>query len=147
MILDKQRRLGIPNGSIHYRVFGCLIVENEPFSIEMIKDLVASRKDLKLLGVVTEMEQLAKVVRSLKPDIIFLDLIIPLGNCGDFHFGMLPQESSIVVVSAIPLSHYKKRDLLTNPRELCKPVSFERFNRCLDDVIRERLGQQHDSRN
>lgn len=113
--------------------------------IEMVKDLVTSRNDLSILDIVTEMEQLARSVHETVPDIIFLDLVIPLGNCGDFHFGMLPQESSIVVVSAIPLSHYKNRHLLKNPRELFKPVSLERFNSCIDEVINERLTKEHGS--
>ena len=127
------------------RVYSCLIVENEPFVIDLVKDLATSRDDLFILSVVTEMEQLARSVHETVPDIIFLDLVIPLGNCGDFHFGMLPQESSIVVISAIPLSHYKNRHLLKNPRELFKPVSLERFNDCIDDVITERLSNEHGS--
>lgn len=109
----------------------------------MVKDLVTSRDDLSILDVVTEMEQLAMAVHETVPDIIFLDLVIPPGNCGDFNFGMLPDESSVVVMSAIPLSHYKNRHLLKNPRELFKPVSLERFNSCIDDVINERSSRGH----
>ncbi|MFC7524932.1 hypothetical protein ACFQRK_13280 [Parapedobacter sp. GCM10030251] len=142
MVRGKPKQFQGLYQSRHIRNFGCLIVEHEPLVIDMMKDLVGSRDDLKLLGVVTEMEQLAKVTETIVPEIIFLDLVIPLGNCGDFHFGKLPSESSIVVVSAIPLSHYKNRYQLANPRQLYKPVSLERFNRCVDEVILERIEQQ-----
>lgn len=121
----------------------CLLVEDEALAIEMMEDYIARREDLELLGIGTELSEVKRLLENHKPSIIFLDLIIPPGESAGFHLGELPDTSSIIVVSGIPLSEYRgvlpKGDIF----ELPKPFSFESFNKCVDDVLNKRRGYRY----
>lgn len=116
----------------------CIVIEDEVLAIEMMEDYIGRRKDLELLGVGTELSEVIDLFENHKPSIIFLDLVIPPGESAGYHFGKLPSTSSIVVVSGMPLSHFNgvlpKGDIY----ELPKPVSFESFDRCVDEVLNRR---------
>lgn len=114
--------------------YDCVVVEDEPLAIEMMVDYIAKRENLRLVAVVSELADLREILKTSKPSIIFLDLIVPLGVLDGFHYGKIPSDISIVVVSAIPLSHYGKTLPRSVKYELPKPVSFERFNQCVDKV-------------
>lgn len=118
----------------------CVVIEDEVLAIEMMEDYIGRREDLELLAVGTELSQVMDLLENYKPAIIFLDLVIPPGESAGYHFGKLPVTSSIVVISGMPLSHYNgilpKGDLY----ELPKPVSFESFDRCVDEVLNKRKG-------
>lgn len=115
--------------------FTCLLIEDEVLAIEMMVDYISRRGDLELLAVGTQLAEVRDILEKHRPAIIFLDLVIPPGESGSYHLGKLPVTSSIVVVSGIPLSHYKgvlpKGDIY----ELPKPVSFANFDKCVDYVI------------
>ncbi|MEC3880604.1 hypothetical protein [Parapedobacter sp. 10938] len=119
-------------------MYDCIIVENEPQSIAMMKDCISSRTDLRLVGVAKELEQFRLLLTDVTPDIIFLDFVIPPGIARGFHYGMLPKGSSIVVISAIPLHLYADAHLLHSPYELPKPVSLNMFNQCIQQIITAR---------
>src|SRR5690606_5107695 len=98
------------------------------------------------VGLAVQLDALESLLNTVVPDIIFLDLIIPTGNAHGFHYGLLPKSSSVVVASAIPLSHYEEARLLDNPYELPKPASIEKFNQCVDKVISERKAGKYGKR-
>jgi len=118
----------------------CIVIEDEVLAIEMMEDYIGRRGDLELLGVGTELSEVMDLLENHTPSIIFLDLVIPPGDAAGYHFGKLPATSSIVVVSGIPLGHYSgilpKGDIY----ELPKPVSFESFDRCVNEVLNKRKG-------
>lgn len=116
----------------------CLLVEDEPLSIEMMEDYISRRPDLELVAIASEMSEIQGLVAEHLPSIIFLDLVLPIGTSTGFHFGMLPETSSIVVVSGVPLSHYKGKLPKGEIFELLKPVSFENFERCINKVLLNR---------
>lgn len=113
----------------------CLVIEDEALAIEMMEDYIGRRDDLVLLAVGSELSEVKDILDKNTPSIIFLDLVIPPGACGDFHFGKLPSDASIVVVSGTPLNLFRgilpKGDIY----ELPKPVSYESFNRCVNEVL------------
>lgn len=119
----------------------CILVENEHLAIGMMQDYINGNENLRLLGTAKTLAELKALTDKEKPEIIFLDLIIPSGGCEDFDFGKLPENATIVVVSGIPLSMYDKRHLLNRPVELPKPVSHEEFNRCIESIINGSRGR------
>lgn len=118
----------------------CLVIEDEALAIEMMEDYIGRRDDLVLLAVGSELSEVKDILDKHTPSIIFLDLVIPPGGeCGDFHFGKLPPNASIVVVSGTPLNLFRgilpKGDIY----ELPKPISYENFNRCVNEVLAKRV--------
>lgn len=122
---------------MHNRIT-CLVVEDEALSIEMMEDYIARRDDLELIGIASQLADLEEIVKKSDPSIIFLDLVIPIGKSTEFHFGQLPKTASIVVISAMPLTHYTGELPKGEIFELYKPISFENFDRCIDEVIVKR---------
>lgn len=121
----------------------CIVIEDEVLSIEMMEDYIGRREDLELLGVGTELLEVIGLLENHQPSIIFLDLIIPPGVSACYHFGKIPITSSVVVVSGIPLSHYTGVLPKANIYELPKPVSFESFDKCVDEVLNKRKGYRY----
>ena len=113
----------------------CLIIEDEPLSIEMLQDYIGRRNDLYLIGIASQLIEVEEIVRKGHPSIIFLDLIIPIGGLTSFHIGKLPKSAQIVVTSALPLSNFKGKLPKGNIFELNKPISFKNFNHCINEII------------
>lgn len=116
--------------------YRCLIIEDDWFAIEMMADYVGRRKELTLVGIVQELNELPYALGATQPDIAFLDLVIPQGAPSDFHFGLIPPTVTVVVVSAIPTASFNGTLPPTVAEELLKPVSYESFNACINRIIK-----------
>jgi two-component system LytT family response regulator len=57
-----------------------LIVDDEPLAGQRIKDLLADQEDVSVIGIVGEGEGAIEAIRSMAPDIVFLDVQIPHGT-------------------------------------------------------------------
>jgi len=125
----------------------CLIIEDEPMAIEMMRHYIGRRDDLKLIGVVSELQELNQALEKLTPSIIFLDLMISPGIPEKFHYSNLPRSASIIVVSAIPLRYYSGTLPKGKLFELPKPFSFENFDRCVNEVLSTRNKDQRETAN
>lgn len=117
--------------------YTCLLIEDDAYAIDMMTDYINRRDDLLLQGIGTELSEVRLLIKDITPSIIFLDLIIPPGESHGFHLGELPSSSVIAVISGIPL-HLYKGPLPKGPIfELPKPISFEKFNICVEKIIVE----------
>lgn len=117
-----------------------MLIEDETLAIEMMKEYIDRRNDLVLIGVASQMSEIQDILDQCTPSIIFLDLVIPPCESGGFHFGRLPVDASFVVVSAIPVARFKGILPKGDMYELPKPVSFDHFNRCVDQVLAKLSG-------
>lgn len=117
----------------------CLIIEDEQPATEMLMDYISQRRELKLLGIAAQLSEVENIIKNVAPSIIFLDLIIPMGDNTKFNFEELPISSNIIITSALPITSYK--GLLPKGRlfELNKPISQEKFNQCIDKILNTNL--------
>ncbi len=113
----------------------CMLIEDDALAIEMMRDYIDRRSDLALIGVASQMSEIQGILDQYTPSIIFLDLVIPPGESCGFHFGMLPPDARIIVVSAIPVARFKGILPQGDIYELPKPISFDSFNRCINQVL------------
>lgn len=119
----------------------CVLVEDEPLAIELMSNHISQRKELGLLAVVRDLDGLQELLANFKPSIIFLDLKIPSGDADPAElYRQISKDTSIVVVSAIPFSVYNSSLKLPVAYDLPKPVSRERFNGCIDEVLHQKYG-------
>lgn len=116
--------------------FTCILIEDEALSIEMLQDYISRRSDLSLVGTAIERSEIQSLLRICSPTIIFLDLVIPYGDNNDFNFSKFPESSIFVIISATPLSHYNGEIPIGEIHELLKPISFENFNKCIDNIVK-----------
>lgn len=118
----------------------CVLVEDEPLAIEMMSKYISKRKELDLLAIVKDLDGLQELLANFKPAIIFLDLKIPSGDMDPIEmYKRISKDTSIVVVSAIPFSAYNESLGLSIAYDLPKPVSFDRFNGCVDEVLIQKM--------
>lgn len=121
--------------------FSCILVEDDALAIDMLEDYINRKHELILKGVGTELSEVKQLLESIDPSIIFLDLIIPPGESNGFHYGEISNKSFIILTSAIPL-HLYKGPLPKGPIfELPKPISYEKFSICVEQVIVELKNQ------
>ena len=116
----------------------CLIIEDEALAIEMMVDYISRRNDLKLVGIASQLSEVEAILQKATPAIIFLDLVIPVGEPTTFSYKQLPNTSVIVVVSAMPLSYFRGELPQRKLYELAKPLSFEHFDRCINKILQDK---------
>lgn len=119
----------------------CVLVEDEPLAYQMISGYIAQRKELQLIAKIDNLKDFYSKIRATAPSIVFLDFRI-LGFDGDITrmLGRIPKRSIVVSISACPLSHFQNMygiKVTGKIYELLKPFSFEKFNRCINDLISE----------
>lgn len=117
--------------------YTCLLVEDDALGIEMMEDYINRRNDLTLLGTGTQLSEVEELLNRFSPSIIFLDLIIPYGEKNNFSYAKISNDIIIIIVSAIPLNYYKGDIPSGIKLELLKPISFENFNKCVDNAIKK----------
>lgn len=125
-------------------VYRCLVIEDDSLAIDMMTDYIYRRDDLSLAGVVQERCDIPNALHLTKPDIVFLDLVIPAGAPCGFHFGLFPTNVAVVVVSATTTDCFTEQLPPIIAHELLKPVSFADFEQCIDLIINQPNHSQHD---
>ena len=58
----------------------CIIVEDEPHSMSRMKKLISNFENLELIGEAVDGEEAIQVIEKLEPDLLFLDINIPIKN-------------------------------------------------------------------
>lgn len=106
----------------------CLIIDDELFAQEIIKEYVSKVHWLNLVGVADNAIQALEKIRTLKPRIIFLDISMPeitgiellkaLGSSG---------EQLCTIITSANSAHAFDAFELDVTDYLLKPISFDRF--------------------
>ncbi len=115
-------------------ILRCLVVEDDVLAIDMMADYIGRFPNLLLVGVIQELNDIPQAMAIEKPDVVFLDLVLPAGEPSDFHFGLFGKHVTVVVVSAIPTVSFAGIAPKAVAFELLKPVSFESFAKCIDHI-------------
>ena len=111
----------------------CFIIDDESHAIDLLKDYIANTPDLTLLGTFNNpMEGLA-AVRKDKPDILFLDIDMPMLNGLELSTLLDPQIKIIFVTGHAnhAVEAFEKNAL----DFLLKPISYPRFLTCIKKVM------------
>lgn len=81
----------------------CLIVEDAQFMREIYRYALASHPQVEIVGEASDGEEAIKLLSELKPDVILLDLVLPLKSGLDVlkEISLVSPHTKIVVVSSI----------------------------------------------
>lgn len=113
--------------------YSCLIVDDEPYAIEIIENYVSQIGDLDLVGKCYNAVQTMQMLHDQKVDIIFLDIEMPLIN-GLELIKTLDYKPQIILITAFRDYAIDGFDLDVADY-LLKPVSFTRFHKAVNKAI------------
>ncbi|SEO12464.1 Response regulator receiver domain-containing protein [bacterium A37T11] len=114
----------------------CIVLEDEPLAMQMMEAYIANRIELVLAAKAMQLRELRDILQSTDASIIFLDMVVPDGGSGGFRLGQIPQGMTIVTTTALPKSTYVHEFEGRHFFEMTKPISPEKFNQCIDQVLR-----------
>ena len=111
------------------KVFNCIVVEDEPPAIDILKTYIALRDELLLVGVASSVEQATFLLSQNKVDLVFLDINLP-GTNGIQFLRQLKNKPAVIFTTA--LREYALEGFELDAVDyLLKPFSLDRFNRAV----------------
>lgn len=112
-----------------------VICEDEPLARETLRDFIAARPELTLVGEAADGVQALKLIRALQPDIVFMDIQMP-EMTGLEVVRQLPDLPALIFTTAYD-QHAVTAFELNAADYLLKPFSRERFDRAVQRVLDE----------
>lgn len=103
----------------------CLIIDDEPSAINILKEYVRKTPFLDLIGEANDPLDVIEIIKDRNIDLIFLDIQMP--NISGLEFiSMLPPTTKVILTTAY--SEYAVEGFKHEALDyLVKPISFERF--------------------
>lgn len=115
------------------RLLNCLIIEDEPLAADVIKDYVLQTPGLSLAGCCGDALSAAELLRTKKPDLLFLDINLPKLNGIEFLRSARP--GCPVILTTAHHEYALEAYNLDVVDYLLKPVSFPRFMQAVNKVL------------
>lgn len=105
----------------------CVIIDDEPLAIELIKDHISKFSDLEIVGTASNAIEGFELLKAQQVDLIFLDIQMPMLTGIEF-LKSLSDSPKVIFTTA-----YREYALESYELEvvdyLLKPISFDRFLR------------------
>lgn len=125
-----------------------LIVEDEPLGAARLTELLAGRDGVRLLGVAEDCRAAIEEIRKQRPDLVFLDIQIPLGSGIDVIREIGPAEMPATVFTTAYDAYATEAFRVAAVDYLLKPYSDERFEEAFERARRrirlEGLDRRHE---
>ncbi len=115
----------------------CLIVEDSPFMIEIFRYSLADISYIEIVAEAHDGVEAVKMIAEIKPDILILDLILPLKNGIDILkelSNLSPQTKTIVVSSLDDEATISKAKALGAIQYLTKPFTRIQLTNAIDEI-------------
>lgn len=114
-----------------------IIVEDEQHSLERIKFLLKSYEEIVIIGDASDGETAVEIINRLKPDLIFLDIQLPVIN-GFEVIDRIKYKPMIVFTTAYDQYALKAFDV-NGIDYLLKPISKEKLDRAIKRVLNNKI--------
>jgi len=112
----------------------CVVTDDEPFAREGLCDYIKEIDYLQLIGECEDAMQLNALLKVEQPDLIFLDIEMPLLSGLDY-LASIQNPPKVIITSAYEKYALKGYELDVADY-LLKPISFERFVKAVEKVYR-----------
>ena len=103
----------------------CVVVDDEPLAIDIIADYVRRTDSLELAGMYTDPVQALSDIRSLSPDLVFLDIQMPDLNGLELS-RMLPEGTNVIFTTAFKEYAFESYEV-DAVDYLLKPIRYQKF--------------------
>lgn len=114
-------------------LLNCLIIEDEPLAADIIKDYVLQTPGLSLAGCCGDAFTATELLRTKKPDLVFLDINLPKLN--GLEFLRSARLSCPVILTTAHHEFALEAYNLDVVDYLLKPISFSRFMQAVNKVL------------
>jgi DNA-binding LytR/AlgR family response regulator len=126
----------------------CLIIEDEPLAADVLKDYIAQIPGFQLMGICGDVFSATEKLRTLKVDVLFVDINLPKINGLDF-IKTLKGNYQIILTTAY--HQYALDGFNLNVVDyLLKPIEFTRFlqavHKLTDHPVGPAIEQQKENR-
>src|SRR5215813_1928858 len=123
-----------------------LVIDDEPLARDMIREMLAGDTDVEIVGECVNGEEAVQAIRSLSPDLIFLDIQMP--ELGGFEvLEAISAEVTPYVIFATAYDQYAVRAFEVHAFDyLLKPFDRERFDAAWQRVKQQIKGDQSGER-
>ncbi len=112
--------------------FKAIIVDDEKLAREDLKAISKNFEEIEIIGEASNIKEAKKLIESLSPDLIFLDIQMP-GKTGFDLLTEIQTDAKIIFVTAY--DEYAIRAFEVNAQDyLLKPVNKERFSLALEHL-------------
>lgn len=112
------------------------IIEDVPLARERLRRMLAAHDDIVFVGEAGDMASGATLLRSIAPELLFLDVTLPDGEGPDLLRPLLPGERPLIAFLTARADHAVAAFDLEAVDYLLKPVGEEELDRALDRVRR-----------
>jgi two-component system LytT family response regulator len=120
-------------------MYSTLLVDDEPAANKLMSKLLSAHPEFKIIDAVESVSEARKVLRSITPDVIFLDVEMPKKS-GLQLLGHLKPETTVVFVTAY--ENYAVQAFEAGALDyLVKPVSPERLEIAISRIKRLRSSE------
>ncbi len=127
----------IKNHDVPVKKINCVVVDDEPLAISVLKKYIAKIECLELSGTCTNAVQALQMLQKFSVDLLFLDIQMPQIMGTDF-IRTLKKSPKIIFTTA-----YRKYAVegfeLDAVDYLLKPISFERFLKAMNKVLQTEI--------
>jgi two-component system, LytTR family, response regulator len=111
----------------------CIITDDEPIALEILENYIRQVPGLHLAGKCKDAMETFALMRSVKTDVLFMDIQMP-GLNGIDYIRSLRNPPAIVLTTAFPEFAIDGYELDVTDY-LLKPFGFERFLKAVDKII------------
>lgn len=113
----------------------CIIVEDEPLAVDIIKDFIAEVPFLELVAICNDAFAAMKVLKEQEIDLMFLDIHLPKLKGLDF---LKTLKSPPIIIITTAYSDFAVSSYEYNVLDyLLKPIEFSRFMIAINKVIEQ----------
>ena len=121
-------------------IFKTVLIDDEPLAIKRLNRLLESHNDtIEIVGTAANGEEGLQLVNKLRPDLIFLDIEMPIMTGFDM-LGLLNYQPKIIFTTAF--DNYAIKAFEENSVDyLLKPIEQDRLDKALEKL--NRLGSQN----
>lgn len=120
-----------------------LIVDDEPPSIELLKVMLAEYGDIEIIGSCTSGTEAGPMIRTMRPDVVFLDIQMP-GKKGFDVLQELDHDNLPFVVFVTAYDEYAVKAFESHAVDyLLKPVDYDRL-RVTVERVRDLVDQEEE---
>ncbi len=113
----------------------CVIIDDEPLAVNVIKNHLSQIKDLKIEASFNNAIEGLEFLREKPIDVLFLDINMPVLDGFDF-LNTLEEKPAVIITTAHEEYAVKSYELEVLDY-LVKPISFPRFLKAIDKVKRQ----------
>ncbi|TDN95044.1 LytTR family two component transcriptional regulator [Salegentibacter sp. 24] len=114
----------------------CVIIDDEPLAVNVIKNHISKIKDLTIAGSFNNAVEALEFIRTNPIDLLFLDINMPVLNGIDFLSAL--EEKTAVIITTAHVEYAVKGYELDISDYLLKPISFPRFLKAIEKIKRQR---------